>query len=69
MPRSVAQALFQLQWKAAMQEEITALEKNDTWELVDLLRYKVPVGCKWVYLLSLPNGSVDQYKTRLIAGC
>lgn len=68
MPRNFAEALSQPQWKAAMQEEMAALEKNDTWELVDLPTNKVPVGCKWMYTVKLkPNGSVDRYKAHLVA--
>ena len=33
-------------WKEAMLEEMRALEKNRTWELVDLPQGKQPVGCK-----------------------
>jgi hypothetical protein len=32
-----------------MQAEITALEENHTWTLVDLPSHKTPIGCKWVY--------------------
>lgn len=34
-------------WKAAMLEEMNALEKNKTWELVELPSGKEAVGCKW----------------------
>lgn len=50
-----------------MQEEIVALEKNDTWDIVDLSWNKVHVRCKWVYPVKLkPDGSVDRYKARLV---
>lgn len=43
--------------------EINALEKNHTWNLVDLLRGKFVVGCMWVYIMKLKlDGSVDRYK-------
>lgn len=46
-----------------MHEEMWALKKNDTWNLVDLPRGKTPVGCKWVYMVKMkPDGSVDRYK-------
>lgn len=34
-----------------MIEEIEALKKNDTWELITLPRGKRTVGCRWVYTL------------------
>ena len=36
-------------WRKAMDEEIKAIEKNDTWEYVNLLKGHEPVGVKWVY--------------------
>ncbi|KAL0386161.1 UNVERIFIED_CONTAM: Retrovirus-related Pol polyprotein from transposon RE1 [Sesamum radiatum] len=51
-----------------MQQELEALAKNDTWEVVDLPTGKKPIGSKWVYKVKLKaDGSVDRYKARLIA--
>jgi hypothetical protein len=45
-----------------------ALEKNKTWELVDLPPGKQPVGCKWVFTIKhTPEGKIDRYKARLVA--
>jgi hypothetical protein len=55
-------------WRGAMLEEMRALEKNNTWELVDLPPGKQPVGCKWVFTIKhTPEGKVDRYKARLVA--
>jgi len=55
-------------WKAAMEEEIHALQKNKTWELVSLPKGKRVVGCKWVFTVKQnPKGEVDRYKARLVA--
>lgn len=35
--------------KIAMHEEISAIQKNETWELVDLPEGKNVIGLKWVY--------------------
>ena len=52
----------------AMNEEMEALEKNSTWELVSLPKRKRPVGCKWVYTAKLKvDGCIDRYKARLVA--
>jgi hypothetical protein len=32
-----------------MNEELNQIEKNDTWELVPIPRYKNVVGTKWVF--------------------
>jgi hypothetical protein len=54
--------------KEAMLEEMRALEKNRTWELMDLPQGKQPVGCKWVFTIKhTPEGKVERYKVRLVA--
>jgi hypothetical protein len=52
-------------------EEIYALQKNKTWELVQLPKGKKAIGCKWVLTVKQnPKGEVDRYKARLVAkGC
>ncbi|GJX66452.1 retrovirus-related pol polyprotein from transposon TNT 1-94 [Tanacetum coccineum] len=57
-------ALF---WKEAMQEEIEALHKNKTWELVPLPGGRKLIGNKWVYKIKI-NGDdqVERYRARLV---
>lgn len=51
-----------------MIEEMNALEKNGTWELVELPRGKTIVECKWIFTLKLkPDGTIDRYKAPLVA--
>lgn len=51
-----------------MQEELYALIKNNTWELVPKPENQPVVGCKWVYIIKLwPDGSLDRYKARLVS--
>ena len=38
-------------WTQAMQLEIQAIMKNQTWELVDRPEHKVPITAKWIYKL------------------
>ncbi|KAL0432080.1 UNVERIFIED_CONTAM: Retrovirus-related Pol polyprotein from transposon TNT 1-94 [Sesamum radiatum] len=37
------------EWIGAMVEEIESLQKNHTWELVQLPKGNKAIGCKWVY--------------------
>ncbi|CAL8996419.1 unnamed protein product [Prunus brigantina] len=51
-----------------MNEEMRALQKNGTWELVPLPHGKKTVGCRWIYTVKLKaDGSVERYKARLVA--
>lgn len=51
-----------------MQNEISALVANNTWDLVPLPAGKKSIGCKWVYKVKLKaDGSLERYKARLVA--
>ena len=68
VPRNIHEALDEPSWKLVVFEEMNALKKNGTWEVVDLPREKKVVGCKWVFTIkSKADGSVERYKTRLVA--
>ncbi|KAJ7965013.1 Retrovirus-related Pol polyprotein from transposon TNT 1-94 [Quillaja saponaria] len=54
------------EWEAAMQE-VKALIKNETWELVPKSNNCEPVSWKWVYKLKKADGTIDRYKARLVA--
>ncbi|KAL2242589.1 UNVERIFIED_CONTAM: Retrovirus-related Pol polyprotein from transposon RE1 [Sesamum indicum] len=67
-PKTYSEAQNQEEWKIAMRQEITALEKNNTWEIASLPEGKTPIGCRWVYKVKLrPDGSIERYKARLVA--
>ncbi|CAN6687056.1 unnamed protein product [Malus baccata var. baccata] len=67
-PTRVEEALKDPKWAAAMDEEMMALHKNDTWEVTELPKGKKPVGCRWVFTIKYKaDGSVDRYKARLVA--
>ena len=48
-PTCFEQALGNQKWEDAMDEEMAALDVNETWELVPLPTKKKAIGCKWVY--------------------
>eukprot|EP00253_Pinus_taeda_P033003 PITA_33003 len=55
-------------WKAAMKDEMMALGKNDTWDLVELPKDRKTVGYKWVFKLKRGvNDMEDRYKVRRVA--
>jgi Reverse transcriptase (RNA-dependent DNA polymerase) len=67
-PTSFSKARRLPHWKAAMEEEITALARNNTWTLVPYSPSQHVVGCKWIYRIKRKvDGSVERYKTHLVA--
>ena len=55
-------------WQIAMKEKLDALSKNHTWDLVTLPLGKSVVSCKWIYKIKTRfDGSIERYKTRLVA--
>jgi hypothetical protein len=55
-------------WREAMDQEIEAIERNDTWELVDLPVGSRKIGVKWIYKTKYnENGKVEKHKARLVA--
>ncbi|OIT27673.1 retrovirus-related pol polyprotein from transposon tnt 1-94, partial [Nicotiana attenuata] len=48
-PVTFEEAVKDDRWVHAMNEEIHAIEKNNTWELTTLPPSKRPIGVKWVY--------------------
>ena len=54
--------------RVAMEEEMWALDANDTWDLVDAPKGVKPIGFKWVYKTNAnADGSFNRYKARLVA--
>ena len=62
------EALVDPKWAQAIQEEMEALQKNNTWRLIPLPKGKKTVGCKWVFSIEYKTErSIDRHKARLVA--
>lgn len=48
-PVKIEEALNDRKWICGMKEELKSIEKNKTWELVNLPQEKKPIGVKLVY--------------------
>jgi hypothetical protein len=67
-PRSFAEAERHAAWRAAMQSEMDAVEKNRTWELADLPCGHSTITLKWVFKLKRDEaGAIVKHKARLVA--
>ncbi|WKA06415.1 hypothetical protein VitviT2T_024314 [Vitis vinifera] len=67
-PTTFEEAVQSSKWRATMDLEIEAIEKNVTWELTDLPEGVKKIGVKWVFKTKLnENGKVDKCKARLVA--
>ncbi|XP_020589086.1 uncharacterized protein LOC110030602 [Phalaenopsis equestris] len=57
------EAIQSKKWKDGMDEEIKAIEKNDTWELASLPKGHKAIDVKWVYKAKKNSkGEVERYK-------
>ena len=54
-------------WIDAMKKELRMIEKNQTWELVNMPKHKKPIGVKWVYITNFNvDGTINNHKARLV---
>lgn len=65
---SFAEAKDDLAWQGAMEQELTSVEQNRTWELVHLLPSHPPISLKGVLKLRKNElVAVIKHKARLVA--
>ncbi|CAJ2636761.1 unnamed protein product [Trifolium pratense] len=66
-PACCEEALKDPKWKNAMEEEMSMIQKNKTWELVDKPEDRNIIGVKWVFRTKLnADCSINKYKARLV---
>lgn len=66
-PTHFKEAIKHTAWVNAMNEELDALEENNTWHITDLPPGKTAIGCKWLYKIKHnADGTVSRYKSRLV---
>lgn len=67
-PKSYSEAKDDVAWVEAMKAEITAMEENQMWEVIELPTGKKPIGYKLVYKVKHKvDGTIDGCKARLVA--
>jgi hypothetical protein len=66
-PASFEEAVMEAKWLAAMEEELSMIEKNQTWELVPRPHDRKVIGVKWVFRTKFNlDGSINKHKARLV---
>lgn len=56
------------EWKAAIEDELISLKRNNTWTLVKKPEGRSVVSCKWVFRMKRGEaGKPEKYKARLVA--
>ena len=66
-PSSVEEALASPIWVAAMQAELSSIERNGTWSLVSRPPKCKVIGVSWVFKSKYhADGSLDKHKARLV---
>ncbi|GAA0152827.1 hypothetical protein LIER_11208 [Lithospermum erythrorhizon] len=65
-PKSFKEAMQHPEWREAMQKEMSVLEDNGKWSMVELLEGKKTFGTQWVNKVKYnADGSLERYKARL----
>lgn len=69
-PKNYTEAMMSAEkahWSTAMEEEMTSLEENSTWDLVKLPAGHKAISNRWIYRLKRnANGEITRYKARLV---
>ncbi|CAM8999551.1 unnamed protein product [Rhodiola kirilowii] len=67
-PTCYTKACKDPKWNEAMEAELQALHKNNTWEITNLPQGMHPIGSKWIYRVKRnSDGTIQRYKARLVA--
>lgn len=56
VPQTFSNVTHDPDWQQAINEELTSLESNKTWEEVDAPPDLTPIDCKWVFTIKTSNG-------------
>lgn len=68
IPTCYSQAVKDVCWIKAMNEELQTFQENFIWDIVSCLTNIKLISCKWVYCMKLSSdGYLNSFKARLVA--
>ena len=66
-PVTFEEAVKEEKWREAMKQEMDAIERNKTWELIDLPPGKKSIGVKWLFKTKHDaDGKIQKHKARFV---
>ncbi|GKD60774.1 ribonuclease H-like domain-containing protein [Tanacetum coccineum] len=66
-PKNYWEACKYQHWVKAMNKEMNALYRNDTWDITDLPKGRKYIGGKWMFKIKYKsNGEIERYKERYV---
>ena len=67
-PETFSEGAKDPRWFEAMNEEMQALSKNKTWDLVPPSHHQKAIGCQWIFKVKHnADNTINRYKVRLVA--
>jgi len=67
-PQTYKQAIRFPHWQKAIDDELAAMDVNNTWSITHLPPGKKSISCKWLFKLKLnSDGTIVKHKARLVA--
>nr|GEU50077.1 hypothetical protein [Tanacetum cinerariifolium] len=67
-PTCLSEAMSDPNWVEAINNEIEALNRNNTWTICDLPASRKPIGSKWIWkIIYKASVDIERYKIRLVA--
>ncbi|GJU61238.1 RNA-directed DNA polymerase, eukaryota [Tanacetum coccineum] len=67
-PSTYVEAVKDNRWVDYVNQEIEALNRNKTWEIIDLPSNRNPIGSKWIFKVKYKaNCEVERFKAKLVA--
>ncbi|GKD52014.1 putative RNA-directed DNA polymerase, partial [Tanacetum coccineum] len=67
-PKTYKEVVLDSKWVEAMNSEIKALNRNNTWTITELPKGRKPIGHKWIWKIKYKStGEIERYTARLVA--